>query len=1056
MSDRHENLKVEDNNTGQESVEIKAESCEEANDSPCETNTTNTGVNTEPAPQKIFTRRQRSILPVQIQEQIRSEQNAQQEESEQNAPKQEDELKTESVSSPDHLTSTDTASSASCEAEPKKQKVKLKKPRQPMSHRKIIFYSFLIPFVSLAFAYAVNNFYPIGNKTPLTIDLYHQYAPFLAQLRDKILAGESLFYSWKTGLGTNFYAQLAYYSASPFNLILPLFPPEFLSEAVTVLTLLKIGSIGATSAFMFLNMLCPAKMRTIGDGEPKSLRYTSQVGTDYIVIALSTAFALSGFMLSYSWDIMWLDAIIFLPLLLTGQYRLLTEGKFALYVLSLAACITVNYYIALFICIFTALYFFVSYFSFESDSLIAQKHPLRHFLARGLQFAAASLLGALISAFMAVPTFLALQMTSATSDAFPASIQMNFSIFKFLQRQLIAVEPAIREGLPNVYVGVFIFLIVPLYVFIKEIKMKEKLWHLGLLFFMFISFSNNYLDFIWHGTHYPNQLPFRYAFVYSILLLIISFRTLTYVRTLPKKLIAGTGVAAVLYAILAEEVLKDDIGPVPVYLSILFFVLYVALFAAFRKSKGLHSFRNVSFALAMILVTELMVNTVFSVVYIHKNEYYTSRPDFNNDFTSMRSEISALEEKDPGFWRMEMIQQKTTNSPALYGYRGITLFSSTSLENTAKLMRKLGFHGNNINSYKYMAATDFANALLGVKYLINKDTAIRDPELLPLKEEGGLHVYENPYALPLGFMVDESIFTWDTLSDNPFTVQNNFITAAGLHGQVFESREIKDQAAGNYSFSSLADQGLQASVGDGKLSGSIEFSLIPEKDEHLYFFLNVSAETQVDMTILDEEGKEEKTVADGAKTTNESAPLSPIGTENRPESTTVQDNRSINTREIIDCGFVRKGQKVKVKLTTKEDKSRNISIYAAASNQEQLEKHVAEWKKAGLDITSFSENAIYGKVNAPKDGRLFLTIPFDSSWCATVDGQNVEPVHVANGFMAIAVSAGEHEIALEYMPPAFDVAVLASASGLVLFILALIVREILEKRRMKAKKAEIE
>ena len=936
---------------------------------------------------------------------------------------------------------------------------KIPRARQPLSNKMIVLLSFLIPLFILAFAYASNNFYPVGKKTPLTVDLYHQFAPFLAQLRDKILHGESLFYSWNSGLGTNFYAQYAYYSASPFNLLLVLFPPDFLTEAVTVLTLLKIGSIGAAASLLLLHGFCPAKMRTIGDAPAPNLRYTSQVGTDYLVIAISAAFALSGFMMAYSWGIMWLDGIIFLPLVLLGLLRLLNESRFLLYSLSLAACIAVNYYIALFICMFTALYFFVAYFSFGSDDQSAKARPLRHFLFKGVQFAGASLLGAMISAIMALPTYLALQGTSATSDAFPATVKMNFSIFKFLQQHLIALEPAIREGLPNVYIGVFAFLMLPLYIFAKEIKLKEKLWHLGLLFFMFISFSNNYLDFIWHGTHYPNQLPFRYAFVYSMLLIIISFRSLTYVRTIPKKIIAGAGVSAVLYAILAEEVLKNDISHLSVYISIFFFVLYVAVLASFRDKHGFHSFRNVAFALSLLIVTELIVNTVFSVSYIQKNESFTSRQDFNNDFTIRRAEIAELESLDPGFWRMEMIQQKTTNSPSLYGYKGVTLFSSTSYEGMAQLMRKLGFHGNNINSYKYMASTDLMNAVLGVKYLINKERAIRDPFLEEIKINGAAHIYKNPLALPPGFMVNDRIYSWDTFSSNPFTVQNNFITASGLHEKVFETRELGDQKAGNYSFSSLMDGGLQATPGNSKLSGSIEFTITPQKSEHLYFYLHVTAVTQVDMSVVNYsappavEAADSLTAGIDQSVVNPSASTAQGAIEANAEMSTFADNRSINTQEIIDCGYVEVGQQVKVKLTTKEDKSRNISIYAAASNQDALEANVSSWQKGGLQISEYTDHTLKGTVNAAEAGQLFLSIPYDSSWQAKVDGRSVTPVHVDNAFMAIAVPQGEHQIELRFMPPGFDTGALLSVVGLVILLLSLIFHKIVKKRRITAKNA---
>jgi len=69
--------------------------------------------------------------------------------------------------------------------------------------------AFLFPFLVLTFAYAALQTFPFGDRHILTVDLFHQYAPFLQLMRDKVLAGGSLFYSLSSGLGVNFYAIFA-------------------------------------------------------------------------------------------------------------------------------------------------------------------------------------------------------------------------------------------------------------------------------------------------------------------------------------------------------------------------------------------------------------------------------------------------------------------------------------------------------------------------------------------------------------------------------------------------------------------------------------------------------------------------------------------------------------------------------------------------------------------------------------------------------------------------------------------------------------------------------
>ena len=200
--------------------------------------------------------------------------------------------------------------------------------------------SFVLPFLILGMSFAIQSVFPFGDRHILTVDLYHQYAPFLLELRDKLLSGESLFLSWCGGLGYNFYATFTYYLASPLNLLTLLFPESALSEMVSLLVLLKVGLAG----FCFRLFLKKSSRR---DG-PLSL-------------AFSTAYALSGFVMAYFWNIMWLDTLYMLPLTALGMFILLREGKMSLYIFSLGLLIICNYYTGFFACIFLAFYFFICF-----------------------------------------------------------------------------------------------------------------------------------------------------------------------------------------------------------------------------------------------------------------------------------------------------------------------------------------------------------------------------------------------------------------------------------------------------------------------------------------------------------------------------------------------------------------------------------------------------------------------------------------------------------------------------------------------------------------------
>ena len=78
-------------------------------------------------------------------------------------------------------------------------------------------------------------------------------------------------------------------------------------------------------------------------------------------------YGMSGFIAAYSWNIMWLDCIVMLPLVMLGLERLVNENKCLLYCISLGFCIYTNYYIAIMICISVVLYFVVLMFVYNRN-----------------------------------------------------------------------------------------------------------------------------------------------------------------------------------------------------------------------------------------------------------------------------------------------------------------------------------------------------------------------------------------------------------------------------------------------------------------------------------------------------------------------------------------------------------------------------------------------------------------------------------------------------------------------------------------------------------------
>ena len=204
--------------------------------------------------------------------------------------------------------------------------------------KKICFFSFLLPFLSMMAIFIGNGIYPFGDQSFMHSDMYHQYVPFLEEFVRKVRDGEPLYYSWRIGMGSNYLSLYGYYSASPFNWLMLLLPEKYLIEFMSYMVVFKIGLCGFTFSWLLTE-----KFHT----------------NDLSVLFFSTFYAMSGFVAAYNWNVMWMDTLVLAPLIVLGLEKLVFEKKYSLYCITLGLCILSNYYLSIMVCIFLCLYFLV-------------------------------------------------------------------------------------------------------------------------------------------------------------------------------------------------------------------------------------------------------------------------------------------------------------------------------------------------------------------------------------------------------------------------------------------------------------------------------------------------------------------------------------------------------------------------------------------------------------------------------------------------------------------------------------------------------------------------
>ncbi|MDD3197572.1 MAG: YfhO family protein [Eubacteriales bacterium] len=852
--------------------------------------------------------------------------------------------------------------------------------KKTLKKRRFILLSFFIPFFILLLAYASRGIFPFGNRNLLTIDLFHQYAPFIAELKEKLAGAESIFYSWSGGLGTNFYALFAYYLASPLNFLTILFPASGLTESILFLTLVKVGLSGACF-YLFLR-------GTYGR-------------EGHYAVAFASMYALSAYVLSYSWNIMWLDGIYLLPLIMLGLVQLLRDDRYMLYTISLALMIASNYYIAFFVCLFTVLYFPVLLLRYQS----VRRFPAM--IMKIVQFGFFSLMGGGLASVMLLPTYMSLKLTSAAGDKFPTSITHYFDLFDYLGQHLMLPAPTIRDGMPNMYAGLLAIILVPLFFLSKRICLREKFGHIILILVMILSFNINVLNFIWHGMHFPNQLPYRNSFVYVFLILAMLYPLTGWIREIKGRAIGAVCLGLMLITLLNQKLNETEPSVQSIYITILFLAIYAAVLTLDRVRRL--SRRDMARAVLLLVTAELLVNTLLMVHEIDSNEHYSSREGYASgvQVEAIRDAIDKIEkEENDLFWRMEILQPKTTNDPYLYGFKGLSLFASTAAEQPVKMFQNLGFHSNGINSYKYEGSTLVLDSLLGVRYLVRRGSTVAvDEQMRQLVEQNDqLSVYKNSYALPVGYLGTEALESWKSAPGNPLDAQNRLVEALGGLPEVMMPVDQQQAVHENMTLDLSGTNTYRYTRSDTGQKSTARIQVINPVAQNLYIYLKVTANHPQEGYVL----------IDGERI-------------------------SFNARRstMVDLGYVQADANIEFNLIfdTSAPKDSQFEFYSYALDVQAFEQSMELISRQGLTVTDISSRKLEGTVTTDRDGVFLMTIPYDTGWQVRVDGKKTESYAIDDGFLAFRLDAGNHEITLKYTPPWFTVSLLISLGSVILLLI---------------------
>ena len=850
--------------------------------------------------------------------------------------------------------------------------------------------AFLIPFLGMLGVMLISQYEPFGKYSMLYSDCYHQYYPFFLAFRQALRSGESILYSWSVGLGMDYLGLISYYLASPLNLISVIVPEKWLLEYFSLLTPVRLGLAGLFFA-IFLKKTFNRE--------------------DLSIAVFGGFYALCAWAMGYLWNVMWLDTFALLPLAALGTVALLRDKKFILYTLTLFLSVYSNYYIGFFTCIFVLLLFIVY-------QLCRWQGVKRFFLDLG-RIGFFSLVAIGMTAVLTLPAFAALQTTQSSVNNFPTGFRLNIAdenTWKGLldaMRQVAGnmfggMEPSFKEGLPNLYCGVGTLFLALLYLLAKRVKFRDKVAAVLLLVFFMLSVIIRQLDYIWHGFHFTNMIPYRFTFLFSFVLLYMAYRawTLRGSFRLWQIVLAGVGAVALMYC---SDLVREwdgqaswvyvayNAGFLLVYLGVLIYgqrpvevpedadeeqIQEIRISLRLRRAKA-----------AWILLAVMGLELAMNLLNFGLNFTGTGVSNYpkGTDYAASMIRYMKEREEDTLFYRAETAHSQTLNDGALNNYHGVSAFTSSANVKVTEFMKALGYGAKNTyNRYCYEEASPVSNLFLGIKYMIERDGGNKESAYFEqIHSYGDVALLENRAYLPLGFLAEAELadltFGSGTTS---FRFQNELMkAAAGIDEDVWKI----------VSGSSLAIEGMDVTVTEensngycaysGGISGSaVRYFYTVDSDGFMCIDLNFPKRNNVTILKNDVELYSETT--------------------SLPQMMAVCD--------------VAVGDVVEVRASCKAGESGTLTVTAAILNEERFYECYETLSASTLELTEFSNTRVSGVVECDRDGLLYTSIPQNGNWSVMVDGREAEIVLVGDAMVGVMLTEGTHQVTYTYRNEAFD------------------------------------
>lgn len=847
-------------------------------------------------------------------------------------------------------------------------------------------------------------FYPFlaeGRSFVWETDGMNQHLPVLiyyGQLLRDLLSGKGFpMVDFRIGMGFDTITTIHYYALGD--------PIALLAVFMTV-----------KNAVIVYNLLILLRFYLTGLSFLAFCRYWGRQGTGVVLGAIMYVY--SGYSL-YSGvrHPYFMNPLIYLPLLLIGMEEVLRRKKpYLLIGMTFISAIS-NFYFFYILTVIVVLYVIFRYLTVYRKEM---KWQVIGFFFTGLRTGAYYLMGAALSAVVFVPViygFLQNGRMESEPKLLTSYLFYNRSYYLYTLQSVFA--PGVSSGYwIHLYFSVVTAISVTIVLCRRQyatLRIAFLLTFCALLVPAFGYFMNGF-------SYLTNRWDFLFAFLVAFVFATTYediFQLGPWEKSLLSIGVVGYGVLACIFP--AEDMVR----------WVFIILLSTVLIIIFLQTGKLQKQKRLQGVILYLLV----------IITLGFNGYVFYARDFNGystefltgeeveTYTNNNGILSLLQEiEDEDFYRIENYGDDVRNEALYLGFHDVSAYYSLMDGNVTNFFKQLEFREQK-SAYRFdnQDARTIPDALACVKYFITNNTEAA-PYGYELKNKiirGGktYYLYENLYALPLGYIYDEYMLEKDYETLSSLEKQNALMYAVILEKEsAYAKPASQDMSIGIEQLNYKEKSSPRVIVEDDRIK-----VLKPRGTIRLEFDARRETETYVRFLDLSIDKRDMVSNTFAIKGEGE--------TTKRLNFRNIYHNSYFGKRNFLVCtGYSEEGQsQAKITFPKKETYSYD-SIEVYHLNMNYYRERIQELRADTLQNIRVSDNRIEGDVSLGQKGIMVFSIPYGRGWTGYVDGQKTELLRGNVMYTALQLSEGEHHIVLEYQTPFLLQGILISAAGILILI----------------------